>query len=172
MVKRETQQPRECCPESVAELGLTSLVPRWGWSQGRTPMATMAVRCCFHDAEEWLVSWIRTVLSDSAGGAPATPGRRHTGRMWNVTEQGHSKGHCKTCHPSPPSLKNLQHGPCATYEEYCVWIYPLFGDWLGLCLPLHEVMVNLQTTEKTYKPKQHGRRFSMLLFWLWIVWCH
>lgn len=42
--------------------------PRRGWSQGRTPMATTAVRCCCHDAREWLVSWIGTVLSDSAGG--------------------------------------------------------------------------------------------------------
>lgn len=101
---------RPSSTDSVAERGLTSPVPRWGWSQGRTPMATTAVRWCFHDAEEWLVSWIRTVLSDSAGGDSATPGRRNTGRMWNVTEQGHSEGHRKTCHPSPPSLRNLQPG--------------------------------------------------------------
>lgn len=31
-------------------------------------MATTAVRCCFHDAEEWSFSWIRTALSDSTGG--------------------------------------------------------------------------------------------------------
>lgn len=133
-------------PERVAEHGLTSPVPRWGWSQGRTPMATTAVRCCFHDAEEWLVSWIRTALSDSAWGDSATPGRRNSGRMWNVTEQGHSKGHFKTRHPSPPPSRNLQ--PRATYGESHAWIYPLFetGVWLRLCLPLREVVVNLQTT--------------------------
>ena len=52
--------------------GLPSPVPRGGWSQGRTPMATAAVRCCFHDAQEWLVSWIWTELSDSAGGGGGT----------------------------------------------------------------------------------------------------
>lgn len=88
--------------------------PRRGWSQGRTPMATTAVRCCCHDAREWLVSWIGTVLSDSAGGGDsATPGRRNAGRMWNVSEQGHCEGHCKTLSTPPPpcsSSRNSQPG--------------------------------------------------------------
>lgn len=81
--------------------------PRRGWSQGRTPMATTAVRCCCHDAREWLVSWIGMVLSDSArgGGDSATPGRRNAGRMWNVSEQGHCEGHCKTL-STPPLVRH------------------------------------------------------------------
>lgn len=81
--------------------------PRRGWSQGRTPMATTAVRCCCHDAREWLVSWIGTVLSDSAGGGDsATPGRRNAGRMWNVSEQGRCEGHCKTLSTPPPLVRH------------------------------------------------------------------
>lgn len=111
--KTETQQTRECC--WVYLPGPPQ--PRWGWSQGRTPVVTTAVRSCFHDAKEWLVSWIRTVLSDSAGGDSATPGRRNAGRMWNVTEQGHSKGHCETRHPpSTPS-----HWGIYSPASCCIW---------------------------------------------------
>lgn len=180
------REQRASSPESVAEHGLTSLVPRCGWSQGRTPMATMAVRCCFHDGKEWLVSWIRTVLSDSSGGDSATPGRRSSGRMWNVTEQGHFKGHRKTCHPPthpPPSpIEEFTARPHATYGEYWVWISPLFvkGAWLGLCLPVCEVVVvKLQTTMSWFErgnihtSQNHQSSFSqwMFLFQLWTVWC-
>ena len=94
--------------------------PRRGWSQGRSPMATTAVRCCFHDAREWLVSWIGTVLSDSAGGEDsATPGRRNTGRMWNVSEQGHCEGHCKT--PSTPPRPLVRHRGIHSRASCYLW---------------------------------------------------
>lgn len=146
--------------------------PRRGWSQGRTPMATTAVRCCCHDAREWLVSWIGTVLSDSAGGGDsATPGRRNAGRMWNVSEQGHCEGHCKTLstppHPHPPLfvIEEFTAGPRATYEKYRVWIYPLFGVWLGLCLPLREV--DLQTTMSWFEKKGGRAKTARTPFSQW-----
>lgn len=36
----------------------------------------------------------------------------------------------------PPPLRNAK--PRATHEGNAVWICPLFGGWLGLCLPLRE----------------------------------
>lgn len=154
-------------PESTAELGLTSSVPCWGWSQGRTPMATMAVRCCFRDAKEWLASWIRIVFSDSARGDSATPGRRDSGRMWNVTEQGHSKGHHKTCHPSPHRHWGIYSPGLVQHMKKIVPEFILcFLTDLGLCLPLHVVTANLQTTGEDVQAKTAWTPFHsiMLLF--------
>lgn len=103
-------------PERVAE--------RWPYLPGPPPRMVTGedahgdhgCQTLFPWCQGWLVSWIRTVLSDSTGGVSAAPGRRHTGRMWNVTEQGHCKGHRMTCHPPPPpnppspSSRNLQPG--------------------------------------------------------------
>lgn len=182
--KAETQQTKECC-WAWPYFPSTPPHPCWGWSQGRTPMATTAVRCCFHDAEEWLVSWIRTVLSDSAEGwrDSVTPGRRNTGRMWTVTEQGHSKGHCKTCHPpSSLSLRNLQTGLVLHMEnivsEFILCLESDLGfvclcvKWWWIC---RQQCPGLKGGEKKNMQAKTARRplsQGMFLFWLWTVWCH
>ena len=151
--------------------GPTSPVPCWGWSRGRTPMATMAVRRCFCDAKEWLVSWIRAALSDSTGGHLATPGTRHTGRMWNVSEQGCSKGHSKTCHPSPLVIKECTARPRATHEEYWVWISLLFqSDFVFVCFSARWWWICRQQCPNL-KRETARTPFRQLMFG-WIVWCH
>lgn len=69
----------------------------------------------------------------------ATPGRRSTGRMWNVTEQGHSKGYGKTCHSSPhPPWRNLQLGQELHVMNIGTEFSLCFEKWVlpGPCLPL------------------------------------
>lgn len=147
--------------------------PRRGWSQGRTPMATTAVRCCCHDAREWLVSWIGTVLSDSAGGGTLPHlGEETLAGCEMLVNKVIARVTVRPCqpppHPHPPPLFVIEEftaGPRATYEKYRVWIYPLFGVWLGLCLPLREV--DLQTTMSWFEKKGGRAKTARTPFSQW-----
>lgn len=81
--------------------------PRRGWSQGRTPMATTAVRCCCHDAREWLVSWIGTVLSDSAGGGTLPHlGEETLAGCEMLVNKVIARVTVRPCQPPPPLVRH------------------------------------------------------------------
>lgn len=189
-MKNYLLKQRASSPESVAEHGLTSPIPLWVWSQWRTPMATMAVRCCFHDAKEWLASWIRTVLSDSAGGETVPHLGEETLAGCEMLPNKVILRVIVRPVTRPPPIEKFTALPRDTYKEYWVWIYPLFemGVWLSLCLPLCEVVVNLQTTmswfekgiiqDKISKDTHHSMDISVLtvknnlmpINWKWSFW--
>lgn len=66
-----------------------------------------------------------------------------------------------TRHLPPPRHWGI-YSPCATYGEYRAWIYPLFemGVWLRLCLPLCEVVENLQTTMSWFEKENAQAKIS------------
>lgn len=78
-----------------------------------------------------------SALRQRSGRPCLTWEKKHTGRMWNVSEQGHFKGHCEACHPVSLAIGGFTARPHATHRAYRVWIHPLFEVevWLGLCLP-------------------------------------
>lgn len=101
----------------------------------------------------------------------ATPGTRHTGRMWNVSEQGCSRGHSKTCHPSPLVIKECTARPCATHEEYWVWISLLFhSDLVFVCFSVRLWWICRQQCPGL-KRETATTPFRQLMFG-WIVWSH
>lgn len=97
----------------------------WERSQRGLPVVTATVRCCFHDAKEWLVLWSWKVGSDTQWEIMPHLGEENIGGMWNLGEQGHSKGHDKM---SPVSLSLSIQGGLIPVKCRIVWLN-LFFVW-------------------------------------------
>lgn len=168
MVKRETQQTGECC---------------WAWPYLPSPPLRMVTGEDTHGdhgcqmlfpmmpKNDWFHGSGRCFLT-ARGGDSATPGRRDTGRMWNVTEQGHSKGHCKTCHPSPPVIEEF------TARSLVLHMKNIASEFI-LCLETDLGFVCLRMKWWWIKRGRRARQNSMDTFSInecfcsnpWIVWC-
>lgn len=144
----ESQQSRECCqawpylPRSPVEDGhrggrpwrprlsdAVAVIPKNDWFHGSGQCSPTAQGETLPHLGEEALAGREMLLNKVVPGVmvrPVTPTQTHT----------HS------------TVKECTARPRDTYGEYWVWIYPLFevGVWLGLCLPLCEVLVNLQTT--------------------------